>query len=143
MKILIFCMLCLNFGCTSVADQVWELKEEPKGEKGEKQEVVVKLQAPDTTWSVNIEKIVELDNKLYVISRLEKEEGMMGAMMITTVQDSVSVDLPDLPVQHVVMGKTWNWGKEKEYQFMSGKKCREAFKLAKQHYPAPPQSLAT
>jgi len=33
----------------------------------------------------------------------------MGAQVISTVEDALVLDAPDLPVKVFVLGKTWNW----------------------------------
>lgn len=84
----------------------------------EKREITVELQAPDTTWSLKIQQVVQVEDEIWVISRLSQKEGMMGAMMITTLTDSVSVEAGDQQVKHYVLGKTWNWDNGGEITFL-------------------------
>ena len=42
----------------------------------------------------------------------------MGLQVISTVQASVKLAASDLPVKHIVIGKTWGWENEERYTFI-------------------------
>lgn len=87
----------------------------------EERTITVSLSAPDTAWSVNIEEVyLTADNVLAVVARLERPEGVAGATMISTIEDSVTVDAPaDAVVRVAVIGKDWNWeNTEVDYNFV-------------------------
>jgi phage gp16-like protein len=42
--------------------------------------------------------------------------------MISTVQASLTIAAPDLPVKNFIVGKTWNWKNEEPYTFIEGLK---------------------
>lgn len=86
----------------------------------EEGDVTVSLQAPDTTWSLQIRGVFLMDQEIRVVAELSQERGGMGAMMITTVSDTVSLDLPDFPVSVYVIGKTWKWENEEDITFVEG-----------------------
>lgn len=82
---------------------------------GEQQTISVSLKVPSTAWTVQIEEIYQANEELWIISRL-RSSGF-GGQTITEVSDEVTVEVPDLPEKHIVLGKTWNWENEEEYQF--------------------------
>ena len=55
-----------------------------------------------------------------VYSRLSRDPDYMSAQVISTVADTVIIDLchSDLPVRHYISGKTWDWGDTGEYTFI-------------------------
>jgi zinc protease len=84
----------------------------------ESQTVSLRIDAPDTGWSLEIDRIFNTGEKLIVISRLSRAEGPAG-QAITTVSASVSVPAAtELPVEHYVLGKTWSWGDLGDYNFV-------------------------
>jgi hypothetical protein len=86
--------------------------------KFENTELTVKLSVPDSAWTVAVDKVYEMPDALWVISILARDPNLMGAQVISIVQDSVSIPAPDLPVKHFVMGKTWKWNNEEAYTFI-------------------------
>jgi hypothetical protein len=52
--------------------------------------------------------------------------GGIGLTVISKAKDSVKVKAPALPVKHFILGKTWNWSKEK-YHFLKDRKELEKF----------------
>lgn len=83
---------------------------------GEKVEVEVALDAPDTAWSVSIEEIRRVGDEAWVLARLTRAAGM-GGMAITQVSDKVRLDPPVPPRRVFVLGKTWNWTGEEGYDY--------------------------
>jgi hypothetical protein len=101
-------------------------------------EITVSLQAPDTSWSLHIRGMFQVKEELWVVAELAKEPDIMAAMMITTVSDTVSLKLPDLPVNVFVIGKTWNWDNDEEITFIDGwKEINPTIKEAQRLYPEP------
>jgi hypothetical protein len=67
----------------------------------------------------------------------------MGAQVISTVQASLKLAAPDLPLRYFVVGKTWNWKNEEPYTFIENlKQIEKALKSGKLLYKtAVPGSL--
>lgn len=88
--------------------------------KVEKHPVSVRLDVPDAAWRIQIEKVYRNSDSLVVVSQLSRASDSMAAQVISTVADTVKVDLDlaDLPVQHYIVGKTWDWGDTGEYTFI-------------------------
>jgi len=92
---------------------------EPPEEPMDERELNLSLKVPDSAWSLNIRRVYEGEEKLYLVARAERDPDVMGAQVITTVRDSVSVLAPDdLPVQVIIEGKTWEWDNEEGYMFI-------------------------
>ena len=101
----------------------------------DEKEVTVRLAVPDTTWAVAIEEIHKIGNELWVIASVAQDPDMMGAQVITTVEDSLKLAAPDLPVKFFVIGKTWNWENEESYSFIESlDKIEEELKSGKLLY---------
>ena len=88
----------------------------------DKKEITVELAVPDTTWVVAIHEVYEVGDELYVISIVSQDSNVMGAQVVSTVQDSLKLAAPDLPVKFFVIGKTWNWENEEPYTFIENLK---------------------
>jgi hypothetical protein len=82
--------------------------------------ITVRLDAPDAGWRVQIESIHRTSENIVVFSQLNRDPESMSAKVISTVADSVKIDLShsDLPVRHYITGKTWDWGDTGEYTFI-------------------------
>lgn len=85
-------------------------------ESKESTTVQLRIDAPDASWKLNIESIYRAEDRLVAISRLSREEGM-AAQVISAVSDTVTIadGHGDKPVEHYVLGKTWNWGDKSTY----------------------------
>ncbi|OEU65267.1 MAG: hypothetical protein BA863_08455 [Desulfovibrio sp. S3730MH75] len=83
-----------------------------------RKEIIVELQVPDTTWTVQIKEVCEVGNELWVVSHLSQGSNMIGAQVLSTVKDSIELVAPDLPVKQFVTGKTWNWDNGENYVFI-------------------------
>jgi zinc protease len=82
------------------------------------QSVSLRIDAPDTGWKLEIDRIFKTEEKLIAISQLRHSGGPAG-QAITTVSDSVTVPAATkLPVEHYVLGKTWSWGDIGDYNFV-------------------------
>ena len=78
----------------------------------------MRLDTPDSSWQIRIEKIYRSGENLLVFSRLSQTE-LPAAQAITTVADTVEIaPEPDLPVRHYILGKSWNWGDTGNYTFI-------------------------
>lgn len=82
-------------------------------------EVAVAVKVPDAAWQVSIEEIYRSGEGYLVVARLHRPVGMMGAMVISTARDAVSVPLTTLPTKILVHGKTWRWKNPEPYQFFA------------------------
>ncbi len=83
-----------------------------------RQAIRVRLDTPDSSWQIRIEKIYRSGENLLVFSRLSQTE-LPAAQAITTVADTVEIaPEPDLPVRHYILGKSWNWGDTGNYTFI-------------------------
>ncbi len=82
--------------------------------------ITVRLDAPDAGWRVQIESIYRTSENIVVYSQLNRDPNNMSAQVISTVADTVKIDLShsNLPVLHYVSGKTWDWGDTGEYTFI-------------------------
>jgi hypothetical protein len=88
----------------------------------EKIKVMVQLTVPDAAWTIVIDEVHRVKKELWVIATVSRDPDMMGAQVISTVQASVQVAAPDLPVQYLVIGKTWGWKNDEPYTFIKNLK---------------------
>jgi len=97
--------------------------------------VDVRLDTPDPSWRIAIERVYRADDALVAISRLTSEGE--AAAVVSTVSDQVSVAAPkELPVRHRVVGKTWDWGDVQGYAFVeSMDQAKDGLDSAKLLYP--------
>lgn len=91
----------------------------------DEKEITVTLTVPDTAWTLAIEAVYHVENELWVIARVSRDPDLMGAQVITTVQASLRLAAPDLPVKYFVIGKTWNWENTEPYTFIKDLKQLE------------------
>ena len=82
--------------------------------------ITVRLDAPDAGWRLQIESIHRDSENIVVYSQLSRDPDYMSAQVISTLADTVKIDLchSDLPVRHYISGKTWDWGDTGEYTFI-------------------------
>ena len=82
--------------------------------------ITVRLDAPDAGWRVKIKSIHRTSENIVVYSQLSRDSDNISAQVISTVADTVKIDLShsDLPVRHYISGKTWDWGDTGEYTFI-------------------------
>jgi hypothetical protein len=77
--------------------------------------ITVEDQAPASNWRLLISEIWMLGDDLVVVSEFSRQ-GDIGAQVITSVGDSVTVRAPlSLKLRHYVLGKKWNWGDAHRY----------------------------
>lgn len=81
--------------------------------------VSVRLDTPDPSWSIEIDKVYRTNNGLVVISQLQQDPSGSTAI-ITTVSDSVKIEEleENLPISYYILGKDWDWGDLSEYKFI-------------------------
>jgi zinc protease len=104
--IMIFCSACATQAVNS-------------SEKEIMRDVVVRMAAPDTGWAIKIREIYQVNEEIWVISSLNRRQGM-AAQSITNVSDAISMSLPEMPVKHFVLGKTWKWRNNEPYTILKG-----------------------
>jgi len=85
-----------------------------------KQDITVKLQVPDSGWRIRILEIHKVKQELWVISEVYRMKGM-AAQVISTVEDTVTVPVSELPVVHFVVGKKWKWSDGGSITFIGSK----------------------
>jgi len=99
-------------------------------------EITVSLAVPDPTWSIVINEVYTVGNELWVISIVSQNPDMMGAQVISTVQDSLKLEVPDLPVKNFIIGKTWAWKNTEPYTFIPDlKQIEKELKSGNRLYP--------
>jgi hypothetical protein len=109
----------------------------------DKKEITVKLTVPDAAWSIAIDEVHRVGNELWIISTVSRKPDLMGAQVISTVQASLKLAVPDLPMRYFIVGKTWNWKNEEPYAFIENlEQIEKALKSGKLLYrTAVPRSL--
>jgi len=90
----------------------------PEADAMNRRTVNVELQVPNPRWSIAIRQVRRVNDELWVVSDLSKQDGM-AAMVITTVSDSVTVAAPESwSVRHFVTGRTWRWDNDDAVAFI-------------------------
>ena len=84
----------------------------------DEKEITVKLTVPDAAWTLTISEVHMVGNELWVISTVSQNPDLMGAQVISTVQASLRLEAPDLPMKYFIIGKTWNCKNEEPYTFI-------------------------
>jgi hypothetical protein len=106
----------------------------------EEKEITVELTVPDSAWAVSINEVHEVGNELWVISTVSRDPDAMGAQVISTVQDSMKLAVPDLPVKNYIIGKAWAWENTEPYTFIKDlKQIEKELKSGKLLYKAAKQ----
>jgi len=73
-------------------------------------EIPIRIDTPDAGWSVQIEGVYLKDGKTIVHAALTRTSHM-AAQVVTTVTDSIVVDLPEsIAMDYCISCKTWDWG---------------------------------
>ena len=100
-------------------------------------EITVELTVPDSTWTIAIDEVHQVGNELWVISYVSQNPDVIGAQVISTVQASVKITVPDLPLKNFIVGKTWAWENPEPYTFIPDlKQIAAELESGKQIYPA-------
>ena len=112
---LLLCLLaCQKDSVEQVSDVMIDKAEKKLIEKMESNDttmqhtVEIRLDVPDSTWSMQIEKVIQTQDHIAVFCAL-KQSDMMGMMVISEVVDAVEFTASNLPIKNYVRGKTWNW----------------------------------
>jgi len=101
----------------------------------DEKEIKVKLTVPDAAWAITIDEVHSVGNELWVISTVSRNPDLIGAQVISTVQASLKLAAPDLPLRYFVIGKTWNWKNKEPYTFIENpKQIAKALKSGKLLY---------
>jgi heat shock protein HslJ len=107
----------------------------------DEKKITVSLTVPDPTWSIGIDEVYTVGNELWIISIVSQNPDMMGAQVISTVQDSLKLAVPGLPVKNFIIGKTWAWENTEPYTFIPDlKQIETELKSGKRLYPEPERS---
>ena len=106
----------------------------------EEKEITVELTVPDSAWAVSITEVHKVGNELWVISTVSRDPDAMGAQVISTVQDSLKLTVPDLPLKIYIIGKAWAWENKEPYTFIKHlKQIEKELKSGKLLYKAAKQ----
>ncbi len=127
MKLFKSIILACGFLCLPFA-----FGDEPKG-------VEVTVTVPDSAWKLEILEVYGTDDELIVISKVSRAGDTFGLQVITTLNQKLNLIVPNLPVKHYVLGKTWGWeNQDKGVEFIKDRKqLDEKLKRSKQLYPKP------
>ncbi|GEM_PF-5350831 len=93
----------------------------------ENQTITLRLKVPSGGYSLKIKEVYHIGNELWVISLITApQESDFVTMSLTTLEDSIQIVAPKLPVRHFVIGKNWNWQNDEPYTFLKSPKEIEA-----------------
>jgi hypothetical protein len=88
----------------------------------EDKENMVKLSVPDAAWTIVIDEVHKVGNELWVIAIASRNTDLMVAQVISTVQASLKLDAPELPMKYFIIGKTWDWKNAEPCTFINDMK---------------------
>ena len=88
----------------------------------DEKEITVRLTVPDAAWAIAIDQVHRVGSEIWIIATVSRNPDLMGAQVISTVQASLKLAAPDLPLRYFVIGKTWNWKNEEPYTFIQNLK---------------------
>ena len=123
--------ICLAVCMASVAG------DEPKPAKLALRKVEVAFSVPDPSYSGWITEIRKAGDEVWVraeVSRFPRDSDRVFPQVISEVKDTLSIRLPNLPLQYIITGKSWNWANKKKYIFVEdlespeGKALMDRFK---------------
>lgn len=81
--------------------------------------VSVEIQTPNPAWTIEIIEARLVEGELWVLSQLTRREGP-APQVISSATDSAQVTAPpEAPVSHFILGKTWQWGDERQHRFIA------------------------
>lgn len=70
----------------------------------------VDVRTPGPCWHVKITGVYEEPHEIFVVSRLSPPPPDTTCTETAALaQDEVTLDLPALPVRHIVLGRSWGW----------------------------------
>lgn len=100
-----------------------KLDEEHRVQQCTGKKITVMLTVPDSAWKITIDAVHQVRGEIWVVSTVSRDPNAIGLQVISTVRDSVKVEVPPaVPVKHFVIGKTWNWGTQEGYTFLKSRK---------------------
>lgn len=100
----------------------------------ERRTISVEVTVPDPAWTVQIKEIYVAKDRLLVVSRLSRDPRAIAAQVISKTTDSVRQPLPDLPVEHYILGKTFRWEQEPHHYLENRRELKEKIKDARLVY---------
>ena len=101
----------------------------------EDKEIKVELTVPDSAWKLSIDEVYKVGEEIWVISKVSRGTGAFGLQVISTLSDSVKLDVAEAPKKHFIVGKTWGWENEEPYTFLKDRKeIEKELKSGKQLY---------
>ena len=110
-SIFIFMATCLSILPLASADEA------------EPSEIMITVTVPDSAWQLEVLEVHQTDKEIIVISEVSRDPNVFGAQVITTLSQKLNLIIPDLPVKHYVLGKTWGWeNQDKGVQFIKERK---------------------
>lgn len=69
----------------------------------------VDVVAPNPCWGIKIREVYLASDAIWVVSKLKPpQKGTVCIQIIGDVQDQIQLGLPNLPVWHFVLGRTWS-----------------------------------
>ena len=103
----------------------------------DEKEITIKLTVPDAAWTIAIEELHRVENELWIISTVSRNPDIIAAQAISTVQATVKLTAPDLPMKYFVIGKAWDWDNTESYIFIKDlKQIEKELKSGKLLYKA-------
>ena len=99
-------------------------------------EIWVEIEVPDSAWTLEITSVYQVNKEIWVLASLHRDAGLMGAMVISTLRESVKIPDEDMAVKIFVQGKTWNWGNTEGYTYLENfDELKKKATTGKQLYP--------
>jgi zinc protease len=84
----------------------------------DQQSITVRIDCPNPSWHIKIEAVYRKSDRLIVVSQLA-QNAASSAQVITTLSDTVQIaGTAALPVEHYILGKTWDWGQTPEQTYL-------------------------
>ena len=71
--------------------------------------ITVEVGATSPAWDIAIERIVVVEDELWVVSSMTLTDSP-GPAVTCRIKGSETVNAPELPVRHFVLGPTWRSG---------------------------------
>lgn len=91
---------------------------EPSKNKESSMPTAISVTVPDAGWSLRVDRVVELDQEVWVLAQLRRGSGM-AAQMISQAKAEIPVTLPEKRLRVFVAGKTWKWTNDETYEFVA------------------------
>lgn len=101
--------MVISLGPSGCGEQAWE-----------ERQFWVSVTVPSAGWDLNITEVYAVNGELWVISELTPPDGP-AATVISNVSDTLTVAAPPGPVQHVVIGKNWDWDNDDMHRYVASR----------------------